>query len=321
MAHERYATRHQLPPVVREHLCAMRALEDAGGDRTASSAYLRALHGAGWSLRELANGFGGVTAKTIADRLERAARGQATTTAPPPSLVVSLDSLRQATATAWSTWCQVTSRPADHQKPVAAFVEEFDFLDDAGYDTERLCELVVAGAHLVPVAGDHDDVARAVWAFAYVEGEAAAAAAAQAGPAHPFPDSARALSLAVPAPGDHPTPPAQRPGAQDAYVMDPDVAATIASLAVRARQVRGSTSPSHPNRIASQKLSVLMAAQREAGATYTVLGAAAGMTYTAVKFRLARYGFAAPAPSQAASFVADLAAATLPTGPRERRHR
>lgn len=73
------------------------------------------------------------------------------------------------------------------------------------------------------------------------------------------------------------------------YAIPEATARRMAELQAIARHVRGTTPANDPRRQASQDLSDMMHAEKERGATFVQIAEAAGVTWSAVKFRLGRY--------------------------------
>jgi len=102
------------------------------------------------------------------------------------------------------------------------------------------------------------------------------------------------------------------------YPVPEVVAARLRELYQIARTVRGTTPLDSPKRDASRRLTELLAAERSRGASFAELGRAMGpegspASWSAVKFRLGRYGFVALPESVAGTLVQDIASTSIQT--------
>lgn len=93
---------------------------------------------------------------------------------------------------------------------------------------------------------------------------------------------------------------------QESYRIPEDVEKVMSDLQVIAREVRGTTPADSPKRVASIRLTHIMHEERENGASFVELGRAAGVTWSAVKFRLGRYNFHKLPKSMAHTAMEDL---------------
>ena len=90
------------------------------------------------------------------------------------------------------------------------------------------------------------------------------------------------------------------------YRVSDKIADMMKALQVDAREVRGTTPVDSPKRVASIQLTILMQSEKQNGASFVELGRAAGVTWSAAKFRLGRYGFYDLPPSMVHTAMEDL---------------
>lgn len=100
--------------------------------------------------------------------------------------------------------------------------------------------------------------------------------------------------------------PAQPSAASQTYHVPEEVAERMKKLYRLAKEVRGTTPQDSPKREASKELSRMMATEKDAGASFVEIGKAVGMSWSAVKFRLGRYGYYDLPASVAHTLVEDI---------------
>lgn len=89
------------------------------------------------------------------------------------------------------------------------------------------------------------------------------------------------------------------------YQIPAEVADRLRALQEVARELRGSTAEDSPVRAAATAYSALLWQQKQAGATFEQLGAAAGVSWSAIKQRLGRYGYIPLQASQAHTSIGE----------------
>ena len=94
--------------------------------------------------------------------------------------------------------------------------------------------------------------------------------------------------------------------AMEPYRISGAVEQEMRDLQIVAREVRGTTPADSSKRVASIKLTRMMHSERENGASFVELGRAAGVTWSAAKFRLGRYHYYKLPASMAHTAMEDL---------------
>jgi len=100
---------------------------------------------------------------------------------------------------------------------------------------------------------------------------------------------------------------------REAYRIPDDVSERMRLLQIDAREVRGTTPENSPLRISSMELTHLMKSEKDKGATFEELGRAAGVTWSAAKFRLGRSGLYKLPPSMTHTATEDLSGTAPPS--------
>jgi len=108
------------------------------------------------------------------------------------------------------------------------------------------------------------------------------------------------IKRARPVPGApvvHPPQPPPPPPPPPPPIVNDQVAAELAALQEKATRLRAHP-PGHPYRVASEQLARRLAELHDDGATYSELGAAIGLTKSAIRARLQHHGYRRLPPSQ-----------------------